>query len=478
MFLKVITLPLLAVVGYAKVVPVPDVPYITPDQQSAIDAAASLGKAASAEGRQQLLELMQRPMFKTYLKQMADRPELINMKPEDVITNLGLQYQASEVVHNWHPYNKGSAVPGLRDISLDTSVPYKTFFQGWQLGSLGLASNNSIGKSSVDNWCEMSIFNFPNFTTPSPDYVQASTRVIYGALNIRKLSTGNRMFGPISSVFKNSRMFNVSTIFGVDSGMYSDACGPPFIPKFLPGFEFNCSAFQPVGNFEYWEHTVLANVLLTNMTGGYRQKPVVPQSLYPEFNMAYLVATFLNEDYSKMKPVIASRVTDYIEANLAVNVQWNTDIKMIILSFRRNLFGTGTADTLRQWAISNNWVVVWANDFLDGAGVPGSTLLAGEANQRILDPFVLSQISAGRNSTSDKSFPDLVKTFDSLWEVVNQTLPKLAPNEVVDFYWSSWNTTWDAFKGTVLEVQPLSGTSCANNDCAVVRVIDKKCICE
>ena len=466
MFLKVITLPLLAVVGYAKVVPVPDVPYITPDQQSAIDAAASLGKAASAEGRQQLLELMQRPMFKTYLKQMADRPELINMKPEDVITNLGLQYQASEVVHNWNPLFQG-------DITINTTVPYKTFFQRWQLSSLGLSPNTSIPPNDFENWVQVSIFKLTNFTTTYPNFQQSSSRLIYGAMNVRKLSTGNPGFGSVCSVFKNSRIKKASTIFATDSGLYANSCAPDYIHHFMPSFLLNCSGFQPVGNFDFWEHTLLGNILIYNQTSSPYAQGAVPQSQYPEFNMAYMVATFLNEDYSKMPPII-NRLSDFIEANFAANVQWDTDLKMIILKFRENLFGSETALTLRGWAISNDWVVVWANDDMPGF----MSLETYKANQRFLDPFVLSQISAGRNSTSDKSFPDLVKTFDSLWEVVNQTLPKLAPNEVVDFYWSSWNTTWDAFKGTVLEVQPLSGTSCANNDCAVVRVIDKKCICE
>eukprot|EP01060_Flectonema_neradi_P041067 TRINITY_DN959_c0_g2_i2.p1 TRINITY_DN959_c0_g2~~TRINITY_DN959_c0_g2_i2.p1 ORF type:complete len:496 (+),score=80.97 TRINITY_DN959_c0_g2_i2:66-1490(+) len=473
MRMMAITLPLLAVVGYGKVVPVPEVPYITPIQQAAINKAATLGKEAAAAARPQLLELMQRPAFRSYLKEMADRPELANMQPEDILTNIGLQYQAAEVVHNWNPASNNPTMD-IRDIDLSSTLPYKTFFQEWQLGSLGFVENVTAGSSSVANWNEMELFNFPNFTTTKPDYIESSNRVIYGALNIRKLSTGNIFFGTVSSVFKNSRIRNTSIVFPVDSGLYADACSP--LPdKFIPGFHFNCSQVQPVGNFDFWEHTILANVMLVNGTGGIGQPPIVPQAVYQEYNMAYLVATFLNEDYSKMTPIVNNRMTDYIESNPAMNARWSTDLKMLIIAFRENLFGTGNADILRQWAISNNWVVVWGNDYLNHSTIGSKN--PGLANQRFLDPIVLSQITAGGNSTSDPAFPSLSESFRSLWNTTNATLPGLPPSEVASFYTTTWNTAWNTFKGTILEVQPLTGTSCSDHDCAVVRVVDKKCIC-
>eukprot|EP01060_Flectonema_neradi_P041066 TRINITY_DN959_c0_g1_i2.p1 TRINITY_DN959_c0_g1~~TRINITY_DN959_c0_g1_i2.p1 ORF type:complete len:491 (+),score=77.76 TRINITY_DN959_c0_g1_i2:66-1475(+) len=468
MRMMAITLPLLAVVGYGKVVPVPEVPYITPIQQAAINKAATLGKEAAAAARPQLLELMQRPAFRSYLKEMADRPELANMQPEDILTNIGLQYQAAEVVHNWSPVGNH-----VVDLNLDSALPYKTFFQEWQLSALGLSKKDSADRSSIENWNEVNIYNFPNFTTTEPDYVEASNRIIYGALNLRKWSMGNPFLGNISCVFRNSRIRNASTIFGTDTGLYSTGCSPDYVTHNMPGFSLNCSAFQPVGNFDYWEHTILANVLLYNDTTAFTHTSTIPQSEYPEFNMAYLTATFLNEDYSKMPPII-NRLADFIEANPALNAKWDTDIKMVLLKFRSNMFGTGTADLLRQWAISKNFVLVWGNDNT-------TTITSNDtyyANQRILDPYVLSQISAGRNSTSDPSFPNLVSTFESFWTAANLTLPRLNNSqEIVDFYWSSWNSVWDSFKGSVLEVQPLTGTSCSDNDCAVVRVVDKKCIC-
>eukprot|EP01060_Flectonema_neradi_P009218 TRINITY_DN1658_c1_g1_i2.p1 TRINITY_DN1658_c1_g1~~TRINITY_DN1658_c1_g1_i2.p1 ORF type:complete len:481 (+),score=83.41 TRINITY_DN1658_c1_g1_i2:52-1443(+) len=455
---------LAAVTTVGALVPVPPTDVITNSQRVVIEKAKAIAQAAQPQGKVELMNMLESDDYKRFMKELNS--ELAGKSSVEIHQLLASQLEVAEVVHNWSP-DPFKQVPNIIDISLNSSVGYPYFFSNWQLAALGL--NPPAKNTALQNTAEVELYHCNNFTQQPPNYTEASNRFPYGAMNIQKIAGGCPMFGPASTVFKNSYIRNQTILMGWDSGQIEMSCN-----KSLPNYinvTLNCSGFRPVGTFDFWEHAFVANAYMANTTKPLLQN--VTKESHASYNLAMRVASFLSTDYSSIPNTTRDTSMSFIEANPMMNVEWDHGVKMLILSYRQNLFGTGQADALRSWAIKQNWVLIWSNDVDEH-----ELSVSYRSNQRFVDPVVLFSIRAGKNYTSDPDIITLKDNFTTHYANVNQTLPFVPQQNLTSYYQSQWDISWNMFLNSKLQVEPLFANSCSNPDCAVVRVIDKACICD
>ena len=364
------------------------------------------------------------------------------------------EYQVTEVCHNWEPMPWGN-VDG--DLSLNSTIGQKYFYNLWQLVTLGFTQNNP---NIFSNRAEVMIYNLQNFSSPTgiPTFQEASERLIYGATNFLKLSTGNGLFGGVTMVFNNTHIRNYTAIFGIDTGAFEGFCNSTNPPAF---YKPNCSAVGTVGTFDQWESNFLS------LAGFWNGAPGSHKNITEMDVLSLLVSSMLQTDYDK-----AVNMTEgifYNEANPMMNLRYPEGIKMIVLNVTDNLFGSHIGSQLQQWAISNNWVLSWGYADLSLFGP------AVKANKRFLDPFVLQHITAGRNITVDVDFPHLLSVFSDAWVTSNQSLS----HHINDRPWQTeqFNSLWSNISDSILRIQPLYRHACEDHSCAAVRVKDGACVC-
>eukprot|EP01060_Flectonema_neradi_P031936 TRINITY_DN4974_c0_g1_i1.p1 TRINITY_DN4974_c0_g1~~TRINITY_DN4974_c0_g1_i1.p1 ORF type:complete len:472 (+),score=113.05 TRINITY_DN4974_c0_g1_i1:53-1468(+) len=446
------------------VVPIPPTPPVTEVQRQVIEKNKAIAAEAAPQGRADLMKMMESDAFQSYLK--GFNSEHAGKSSTELYQLLKQQIEVAEIIHNWDPYARSDT--HIVDITLNTSVDYPIFFTNWQLTALGLSP--AAGNTGLQNAAEVMVYNLPDFTMSPPDYTEASNRFPYGAMNIQKIATGVPKFGSISTVFNNSYIRNQTILFANDSGQFEMACN-----KSQPNFAnvtLDCSKYRPVATFDNWEHAFVANSELENTT--IPQLPGVTPETHAEYNLALKLSAFLSTNYSTVPNITSSTLFTFVEASPFMNLEWENGVKMLILTYRSNLFGSAAAAVLRTWAVKQNWVLVWAND----REANGNDTSNYKSNERFVDAEVLAWIRAGQNFTSDPKFAMAKSQFNEHYNNVNATLPTIPADQLPSFYSEQWDIAWSMFEGSVLQVEPLYAGACANTDCAAVRTIDKACICD
>ena len=427
-------------------------PVTTPGQEAAMEEARRIAQSTAGQYRQPLLDMLGSAEFKASMKGF-NAPQVEGKTPEEILVMLGQDWRAGEVAHNFHAIPSASNM-SVVDISAKSVIGHELFYNLWQVLSLGLW-DGPVLNLAAQNDAEVEIFHMPAIPAPlnKPTMEAASNRVLYGATNFMQQATGNSVFGDISFIFNNEYIYNHTAISPVDTGMYEMICKHhKGINVTLPAL--NCTGFTgvnpfPLATFDYFEHAIYSNVWFWN-------ESFIGQKLNPYDNLATIVAMYTNEDYDTIPDANVNLELAYAEANPLMNVRYNGGVKLAIFRFTPQLFGTALGRELQGWAVTNNIVVAWAWD------VSGTRVLRYQSNQRVLDPYVLSRVSSGRNQTTGGGFPALSAAFDGFWKGGNGT---------------EWEAVWTHFKGTALQAKPVGGRSCASLSCSAVRVVDNTCVC-
>jgi hypothetical protein len=223
---------------------------------------------------------------------------------------------------------------------------------------------------------------------------------------------------------------------------------------------------------------------------------------YPIYNLGRLLTRLLSrKTYTQpslgMSLNFIENTWGYLEANPVVTMTYPSSIKMMIGAYDR-WFGTDEGAQLREWCIAQDWPLAWAHNPVDASWVcspdptqgcvtpPLYSLSHGiePANIRILDPYVLSSTTAGRNATRDRDFLSASAIFNQSWRSANSTIARNAsvPERRLqaDVLWAHMMT--DSSQGVVLlqstlAVEPLYAGACSNSECAAVRIKDGACVC-
>eukprot|EP01060_Flectonema_neradi_P038981 TRINITY_DN8373_c0_g1_i1.p1 TRINITY_DN8373_c0_g1~~TRINITY_DN8373_c0_g1_i1.p1 ORF type:complete len:478 (+),score=64.88 TRINITY_DN8373_c0_g1_i1:92-1435(+) len=384
-----------------------------------------------------------------------EAPELLRYSAEELHQQIHDEYQVTEICHNWEPMPWGN-IDG--DLSLNSSIGQPYLYNQWQLASLGFTQKYP---NVYSNRAEVMLYHMQNFSSPTgiPTFQEASERLIYGATNLFKQSTGNGLFGGLTMVLNNTHIRNFTAIHATDSGAYEAFCNNTNPPPF---YKPNCTAVGPIGTFDHWESNLMS--LAGFWDGGV---PGSKKNITEIDVLSFVVSAMLQTDYDKQINLTESIL--YNEACPMMNLRYPEGVKMIVLNVTDNLFGSYIGTQLQQWAISNNWVLSWGYADLTMTGP------AVKANKRFLDPLVLQHISAGKNITTDPDFPDLLSVFTEAWATSNKSLP----HHINDRQWQAdqFLSLWSNISSSILRIQPLFRYACEDPSCAAVRVKDQKCVC-
>eukprot|EP00754_Rhynchopus_humris_P032429 Rhum_TRINITY_DN15407_c0_g1::Rhum_TRINITY_DN15407_c0_g1_i3::g.155588::m.155588 len=426
-------------------------PVTTPGQEAAMEEARRIAQSTAGQYRQPLLDMLGSAEFKASMKGFH-APQVEGKTPEEILVMLGQDWRAGEVTHNFHVIAPNTTGTGI-DISAKTVIGHELFYNMWQILALDLWEGN-VSYPGLQNAAQTELMNLPAIPPPlrKPTLEHASNRMLYGATNFMQRASGNTLFGGIGLVFNNEYIYNHTAISPVDTGLYEMVCKHRAGPNF--SIPLNCTGTlsgtpYPLATFDHFEHAIYSNVWFWNST-------LRGQKMDPYDNLATIVAMYTNEDYDAIPDSFANLDLAYAEANPLMNVRYNGGVKLAIFRFIPELFGTTLGRELQGWAVTNNIVVAWAWD------PPTSMKMKPyQSNQRVLDPYVLSRVSSGRNQTSG-GFPALSTAFDGFWKGGNST---------------EWEAVWTHFKGTALQAKPVGGRSCASLSCSAVRVVDNTCVC-
>ena len=426
-------------------------PVTTPGQEAAMEEARRIAQSTAGQYRQPLLDMLGSAEFKASMKGF-NAPQVEGKTPEEILVMLGQEWRAGEVTHNFHVIAPNKTGTGI-DISAKTVIGHELFYNMWQILALDLWEG-AVSYPGLQNAAQTELMNLPAIPPPlrKPSMEHASNRMLYGATNFMKKASGQTLFGGIGLVFNNEYIYNHTAISPIDTGMYEIVCKHRTGPNF--SIALNCSGSltetpYPLATFDHFEHAIYSNVWFWNSTFS-------GQKMNPYDNLAIIVAMATNEDYDTIPDSFGNLDIAYAEANPLMNVRYNGGVKLAIFRFTPQLFGTTMGRELQGWAVTNNIVVAWAWD------VSESRALRYQSNQRVLDPYVLSRVSSGRNQTTGGGFPALSAAFDGFWKGGNGT---------------EWEAVWTHFKGTALQAKPVGGRSCASLSCSAVRVVDNTCVC-
>eukprot|EP01060_Flectonema_neradi_P037155 TRINITY_DN7397_c0_g2_i4.p1 TRINITY_DN7397_c0_g2~~TRINITY_DN7397_c0_g2_i4.p1 ORF type:complete len:467 (+),score=83.95 TRINITY_DN7397_c0_g2_i4:62-1462(+) len=465
--MKVVIFALVSVMIAAAKPPAPEVPEVTEVHKATMQKVREIAGPAAKEARPQLLSLMDEKEFRDHLRSID--PSIADLTSIEMLNRLQGEMQVAEVTHNFEPHPVLYNNSYYYDLNVESTIGYEYLLNLWQLRLLEL-NTYPIDYQDLFRDAEHGVYQLP-VMPKHPSYENASNALVYGALQWMKPSTETSLYGGIGFVLDNNHIRDYTAISPIDTGAWEEVCGnfKKFVPPSTWG-DLNCTihpGYPVPGTYDDWEHLILQNVKYFNISMGHnKSQPVVHAS--PEQNLATLIARSFNKYYPNATLTNIFSTFRYSEANPLMNLNYKKGVKALVYNFTDG-FGSGIGRQFQDWAISNNWVVVWTGVFEPD--------LPGYLNRRIVDPYVLMHTKAGQNFTTDPRFPKLLSEFTTLWDNVNSSLPTIPSNLFRGWYLEQWESAWKSFKRTILEVQPLSAGACSSASCSVTRVIDGVCIC-
>eukprot|EP00049_Salpingoeca_infusionum_P020096 m.363496 g.363496 ORF g.363496 m.363496 type:complete len:533 (-) comp22803_c0_seq1:28-1626(-) len=486
-----------------------DVPQQTKVQEEVYNQWVPQAQAASSAATPTLEQMFASPTLTKMLKLCDDGTGLYRLDSTALIAKFWDAIAIAELTHNFGEGAFKGANCGF-DLTIDSAKRAKSFANQWVLQVDGEVPID-VSNNAFTEWAEVNLFKFPPFANVSqPDLKTALDRPLYAAVNMYKGSGGNPQCGPIAAVFSRQYLQQRILAAPVDTGFFNGCCrrGNPNTTCTLGSHIIaKCSAWVPgtrtLGVPPHMNHLVAPYLNFYNETEALVGKD------YPYYKLARLLVRLLSPNmYTAIAPQYDSvphrlnfleNTLGYFELNPVAIVPWKGGIKMLVGLFEL-LWGTDQGNALVEWCIEMDWVLAWAfNPTMSywRCGPDGnypecnypSSLGRGidPANVRMVDPRVLSRVSAGHNATAAIVSNSTVNAVTELWTSLNVTS---ASRQDVASVWTTFTgqpthqTTSQQLSSSVpshlwrtLAMEPLSPNSCANLDCVGVMVNSRNCLC-
>ena len=185
-----------------------------------LSASAQLASSAATA---QLIQLLDSSEVRIALRLCCNTSGVHTWPAVQLLNMLRQNVAAAEFVHNFDP--------GL-DMTIEIGLAHakEYFLSTWQLRFAGFMGggwrNASAFPGSAETVAEEGIFSLPRFSLAAKDepltYASASSRLLYGALNMFRLDTGNPLFGNVTAVVILAR--------GIKPTMVAKETLPLFLP--------------------------------------------------------------------------------------------------------------------------------------------------------------------------------------------------------------------------------------------------------
>ena len=448
----------------------------------AIQPAHEVSRLADAE----VLRFFGSRALRQHLAQLDDGTRLQDWNASSLVSRFWAEIGAAELVHSFgDPLADKDANCGF-DLSIEQGAAAAEFWNQWQLQARGMVPVDGANNAFTE-WTETHIFHYPPFKNVSqPDVATAADRPFYAAVNMYRGSGGNPQCGPVSVVL--SRRYLAGQILGapVDTGFFYGACANGQSTGKLGNVTLAvCDAWdspRTLGTPPYLSHLLLPYLRFYNET-----EPIAGAD-YPSYKLARLLTRLLSRrTYATARPSpmplnFVENSLGYFELNPAALIDFPAGVKMLVGMFEL-LWGTTAGEQLRRWAASRGWPLVWAHNpsmsfFRCGpAGdapsciFPPDLAAGGDtAAVRLLDPWVLQRVAAGRNVTLPSA---TLVAAQAAWEHTNASA---ASRHELESAWSRLVADEERIFAP-LAVEPLFFGACADDDCVGVQVRGRHCVC-
>jgi hypothetical protein len=458
----------------------------TPTQKNVEEEAYLEAISASPDAENTARLLFADPSTQYFLREMDDGSHLYSVPPNELFEMFWNEVSVAELVHSFGDGDSTTANCGF-DLSVAIGMQSDIFYNQWQLQSLGYVPIDVVNNQFME-WSETNLFGYPPFQNLSqPDLKTSTDRPVYAALNMYRSSGGNPQCGSIAAIFSRDYISNHILAAPLDTGYFNGACSQGQSTGTFGNITMSvCSAWpepRPLGNPPYLYH------LLQPYLNFYNQSQQIVGMKYPNWNLARLIIRLLSRvTYESENPQIPQtssalhlnfieNTLGYFEFNPVVVLPFSRSIKMMIAMFEL-LWGTTTGVQLREWCILRGWPLAWAHNpamsyFRCGPSGNASgciyptnlTIGIDSVNVRILDPLVLSRVSAGHNITIPNT--DL---YDLLWKTTNATE---VSHKRITITWSILVKQYF----TSLAIEPLFYGACTSTTCIGVAVKNQTCVC-
>jgi hypothetical protein len=389
------------------------------------------------------------------------------------------EMQVSELVHNFYarPVPKSTNTSKHNptgDVNLDQVKQFHFFPNEWQLEYLQLLDAFG-GSGSPEDSAETGLFGSVEFSgknfTPG-SFEEASNRLVYTAINTRKLASGNPNFGDITVVFKRTYVKDMALLFPLDSGIYEMGCNATGPHKHFNA-TFNCSALPnpttTVGTLEHFNHMFLPFLYFWNSSWRVEEKVQVQEVPISAAHHLAAVVHRLLSPWSSMPNVTSQETMMYQEANILGTALLPTAVKFVVGDFP-SLFGTQYGLKLQQWCSRMGTMLIWTlgpNQPPRKKGSHHDPSVPWSSNHRIVDPQVMN----ATNASSIVSTLDQEK-FTGTWTAVFNRRAENKPIQVQE-----WKELWSLMPMD-LSIEPLRAHLCsAPHECIGALVKDGGCVC-
>lgn len=452
-------------------------PFHTPVQQQILAQALAEAVPASDKAASTVLQLIDLPATRKYLQEFDDGTALHKLPADQLADMFWKAVSAAELVHSFGDTNRLSANCGF-DLTLDVATQAPVFWNQWQLQSLGYVptdtSNNRFTESS-----ETKLFDYPPFRNVSqPDLPTSTDRLVYGAVNMYRSSGGNPQCGPVAAILSRSYIQDVDVLAApMDTGFFTGVCtNDTLIGLFGNETLGYCLAWSnlTLGRPPYLNHMLEPYLKFWNQS-----TPIVGGD-YVSWNLARLLTRALSRQTYLGRPLALNFVENalgYFEFNIPARIDLPKGVKMMVGMFEL-LWGTEQGSLLRKWCAEQGWPLAWAFNPLMSfwrCGTSGSfpsctfppSIFQGieTANARVLDPWVLHNVSAGHNITITS---EVIQNFNQFWQTTN--VSKLNRTEL--------EVSWQSLSGgySQLAVEPVFAGGC-EAECVGILVKSQQCVC-
>ena len=365
-------------------------------QQQLLQQVNETALSMSKQGRQQLLERLDRADVRTLLASCC--PERAQLPAEALAHELRQALLAAEVVSGFSTEVNRS----FFSFSLSEAEEVDHYENLWEIWVRNHAdfSNYSYGM----DWVETAFFGFKYFQHHAHPLgmEEARERSPYFLLNSLQVDAGSPLYGDVTVVLKPSFAHATAVISPFDSGSWAGFCNRSFeTPKV--SYSHNCSAYpghQGLGTFQAFDH-------LFGINEAYWAKSTA--FLQP-------LAQLLASDHHDI-PVTGEDFVRYFEVLPTAKVQF-ADVKFVIADFP-SLFGTARGVRVRSWCQRNGWLLLWSLGlnvgFSTDHGMPhfwDVFNMTGpfKNKQRLIDPYFL-RLDPWRMSISTSD----LDTFNASW---------------------------------------------------------------
>ena len=461
-------------------------PRQTAEQRKLVNKAVAPAREAAMFADPHVMHLFGTATLRKFLAELDDGTKLQDWSASSLVSRFWAELGAAELVHSFgDPLADADANCGF-DLSIEQGAEAAEFYNQWQLQALAMVPVDAANNAFTE-WSETNLFNYPPFANFSqPDLKTASDRPFYAALNMYRGSGGNPQCGPVSAVL--SRRFLARQILAapIDTGFFYGACADGSATGKLGNVTVaRCNAWagaRTLGTPPYLSHLLLPYLRFYN-----ESEPHAGAS-YPSYKLARLLTRLLSRrTYGTARPAplplsFVENTLGYFELNPLALIDFPQGVKLLVGMFEL-LWGSSAGERLREWAVSRGWPLVWAYNpamsfFRCGpSGDAPSCIFPHDlavgidtAAVRLLDPWVLARVAAGRNLTITN---DTERAVHTAWERTNSS--RASRTELESAWTSLVRDEMNVF--SPLAVEPVFFGACADEECVGVHVRGQHCVC-